>query len=90
MVDRRSNAKLEVSFFRPFWGDYWIIDLGKEYDYAVVGHPSRDYLWILSRTPTMDETIYEDILHRLRDRGYQLDRLQKTLQRKTASNNNLK
>ncbi len=89
-VDRRSNAKLEVSFFRPFWGDYWIIDLGKEYDYAVVGHPSRDYLWILSRTPTMDETIYEDILQRLRDRGYQLDRLQKTLQRKTVSNNDLK
>ena len=80
VVDRRSNAKLEVSFFRPFWGDYWIIDLGKEYDYAVVGHPSRDYLWILSRTPTMDESIYEDILERLRDRGYQLNRLQKTLQ----------
>ena len=90
VVDRRSNAKLEVSFFRPFWGDYWIIDLGKEYDYAVVGHPGRDYLWILSRTPTMDETIYEDILQRLRDRGYQLDRLQKTLQRKTVSNNDLK
>ncbi len=73
------------AFFRPFWGDYWIIDLGKEYDYSVVGHPSRDCLWILSRTPSMDESIYEDILQRLRNKGYQLDRLQKTRQHKTAS-----
>ncbi len=36
------NAKLEVSFFRPFWGDYWIIDLADAYTYAVVGHPGRD------------------------------------------------
>jgi apolipoprotein D and lipocalin family protein len=47
VVDRSTNAKLKVSFFRPFWGDYWIIDLGANYEYAVVGHPSRDYLWIL-------------------------------------------
>lgn len=53
VVDPSTNAKLEVSFFRPFWGDYWIIDLGAAYEYAVVGHPGRDYLWILSRAPTM-------------------------------------
>jgi apolipoprotein D and lipocalin family protein len=53
VVDRTTNAKLEVSFFRPFWGDYWIIDLDADYRYAVVGHPGREYLWILSRTPTM-------------------------------------
>ena len=45
-VDHATNAKLEVSFFRPFWGDYWIIDLADDYSYAVVGHPGRDYLWI--------------------------------------------
>ncbi|MGB5372547.1 MAG: lipocalin family protein, partial [Polyangiales bacterium] len=72
--------KLEVSFFRPFWGDYWIIDLGPDYEYAVVGHPSRDYLWILSRTPTLDAEIYDGILTRLEEMGYPLDRLQKTLQ----------
>ena len=80
VVDRKSNAKLEVSFFRPFWGDYWIIDLGPEYEYAVVGHPSRDYLWILSRTPTLDAEIYDGILTRVDEMGYPLERLQKTLQ----------
>ena len=58
VVDRSSNAKLEVSFFRPFWGDYWIIDLGADYEYAVAGHPGRDYLWILSRTPTIVRSLH--------------------------------
>ena len=80
VVDRTSNAKLEVSFFRPFWGDYWIIDLGPDYEYAVVGHPSRDYLWILSRTPALDAEIYDGILGRLDEMGYPLEHLQKTLQ----------
>jgi apolipoprotein D and lipocalin family protein len=80
VVDRTSNAKLEVSFFRPFWGDYWIIDLGPDYEYAVVGHPSRDYLWILSRTRTLDDDTYAAILSRLEDKGYPLERLGKTKQ----------
>jgi apolipoprotein D and lipocalin family protein len=80
VVDPRAPAKLEVSFFGPFWGDYWIVDLGDEYDYAVVGHPSRDYLWILSRTPSMDPGTYDGILERLRAQGFELDRLQKTRQ----------
>ena len=84
MVDTTTNAKLEVTFFWPFWGDYWIIDLGANYEYAVVGHPGRDYLWILSRTPTMEDSVYEGILQRLQAKGYPLDRLQKTLQPKAA------
>jgi apolipoprotein D and lipocalin family protein len=80
VVDRSTNAKLEVSFFRPFWGDYWIIDLGPDYEYAVVGHPGRDYLWILSRTPTMDTAMYDAILARLRAQGYEVERLERTLQ----------
>ena len=80
VVDSESNAKLEVSFFRPFWGDYWIIDLGPDYEYAVVGHPSRDYLWILSRTPALDAEIYDGILGRLEEMGYSLERLGKTKQ----------
>lgn len=80
VVDRTTNAKLEVSFFGPFWGDYWIIDLGPDYEYAVVGHPSRDYLWILSRTPTLDETTYDGILSRLEQKGYPLEPLRKTQQ----------
>jgi len=80
VVDQRTNAKLEVSFFRPFWGDYWIVDLGPSYEYAVVGHPSRDYLWILSRTPTMDAQIYDGIVARLAAQGYETSRLHRTLQ----------
>ncbi|MFC1642124.1 lipocalin family protein [Myxococcota bacterium] len=84
VVDDTTNAKLEVSFFWPFWGDYWIIDLGENYEYAVVGHPARDYLWILSRTPAMDDAVYQGILDRLQAKDYPLDRLQKTLQPTTA------
>jgi apolipoprotein D and lipocalin family protein len=80
VVDRTTNAKLKVSFFRPFWGDYWIIDLGSDYEYAVVGHPSRDYLWILSRTPAMRTDVYNGIIARLKDQGYEVGRLNRTLQ----------
>ena len=80
VVDKTTNAKLKVSFFRPFWGDYWIIDLGSDYEYAVVGHPGRDYLWILSRTPVMDPAVYQGILERLKAQGYEVGRLNRTLQ----------
>ena len=80
VVDATTNAKLEVSFFRPFWGDYWIIQLEPDYHYAVVGSPSRDYLWILSRTPRLDDATYEEILAKLKADGYPLDRLVRTLQ----------
>ena len=82
--DPAESAKLEVSFFGPFWGSYWVIDLGEDYEYAVVGGPSRDFLWILSRTPTMEESVYQGILGRLRANGYTLDELQKTPQPENA------
>jgi len=80
VVDRASNAKLKVTFFWPFWGDYWIIDLDPEYRYAVVGHPSRNYLWILSRARTMDPLVYSGILEHLTAQGYDIARLRVTLQ----------
>lgn len=57
-----TNSKLKVSFFRPFYGDYWIIDLDENYSYALVGSPSREYLWILSRTKTIDEITKKRLL----------------------------
>jgi apolipoprotein D and lipocalin family protein len=75
VVDPVTNAKLKVSFFWPFYGDYWVIDLGRDYEYAVVGHPSRQYLWILSRTPDLPAETYEAILARLRSVGYDTQRL---------------
>lgn len=85
VVDAASNAKLEVSFFRPFWGDYWVIDLGADYEYAVVGHPGRDYLWILGRSPTMTPEVYDAIVGRLAAQGYETGRLVRTAQRPASS-----
>jgi apolipoprotein D and lipocalin family protein len=76
--DPSAPAKLRVRFFWPFSGDYWIIDLGADYEYAVVGHPGRDYLWILSRTPQMEADLYARIIERLRRSGYDPDRLVRT------------
>ena len=80
VADTATNAKLKVWFFWPFKGNYWIIDLSPDYRWAVVGEPSRKYLWILSRTPTMDEAVYQGILKRLKDKGYEPARLRKTAQ----------
>jgi apolipoprotein D and lipocalin family protein len=80
IVDRQTNAKLKVSFFWPFSGDYWVIDLGPDYEYAAVGHPKRTYLWILSRKPHMDAGTYESILQRLKAQHYDLSPLKKTTQ----------
>lgn len=81
VVDTDSNARLKVSFFWPFAGDYWIIDLGENYEYAVVGHPARKYLWILARTPEMDDRVYEAILMRLEKQEYDTAKLIRTLQK---------
>ncbi len=71
IVDQASNAKLKVSFFWPFRGDYWIIDLGKEYEYAVIGTPDRKYFWVLSRTSTMDNTLFNTLLQRAALQGFE-------------------
>jgi len=78
--DPKEPGKLEVSFFRPFWGEYWILAVGPEYRWAVVGHPSRDYLWILSRAPQMLPELYAAILEQLTKQGYEVSRLRKTEQ----------
>ncbi len=75
VVDKNSNAKLEVSFvsflgWRPFWGDYWVIGLDENYKWAIVGTPSRKYGWILSRTPQLDKQTMDMIFQILRDQGY--------------------
>jgi apolipoprotein D and lipocalin family protein len=82
VADKATNAKLKVSFFGPFYGDYWVLELGQvfenKYEYAVVGDPTRQYLWILSRTETMSEEVYTGITSRLLEQGYEIDRLVKT------------
>jgi apolipoprotein D and lipocalin family protein len=80
VVDRGTNAKLKVQFFWPFTGSYWIIELDPEYRWAVVGHPGRNYLWILSRTPRMDEALYETLIGEVAAHGYDVSRIVRTLQ----------
>lgn len=80
IADPDAPAKLTVYFFWPFGAPYWIIDLDESYTYAVVGDPSRRFLWILSRTPTMDEATYAAIVSRLPDMGYDPNRLERTVQ----------
>lgn len=77
-------AKLQVRFapawlgWLPFvWGDYWVIDLAPDYSYAVVGAPSREYLWILARSPRMDDATYAGIAGNLANFGYDAARLQR-------------
>jgi len=80
VVDKRTNAKLKVTFFWPFSGNYWIIDLAPDYSYAVVGEPDRKYLWILSRSSQLTESVYGQIVTRVRELGYDPSGLTKTRQ----------
>jgi apolipoprotein D and lipocalin family protein len=80
-VEKNSgNARLNVQFFWPFKSKYWIIDLADDYSYAVVSHPNRKYLWILSRTSKLDDTTYQQILSRLKEKKFDLTKLQRTEQ----------
>jgi len=91
IIDAATNAKLEVRFAPSFlsfipqvWGDYWIIDLDDNYSYAAVGDPKRKYLWILSRTPEMDDATYQNILRRVEKLGFSPGKLNKTPQNAQA------
>ncbi len=87
VADKGSDAKLKVRFAPAFlsvfgfvWADYWIIDLGPDYEYAVVADPKREYLWILSRNAELKEPVYQDILRRVEKQGFEPGKLVKTRQ----------
>ena len=85
VVDNISNAKLEVSFVRIlgiqlFWGDYWIIGLGENYDFALVGSPDRKYGWILSRTKKLPQEKLNIISDLLKIKGYDIKNFEFTEQ----------
>lgn len=74
-VENSQNTKLRVTFFWPFFGDYWVLMMGDDYRYSVVGDPARKYLWILSRTATLSDADRQTILSKLPEFGYSSDRL---------------
>ena len=80
VVDKTSGAKLKVTFLWPFYGDYWIIELGSNYEYAVVGTPNRRYLWILSRTSKMDEKLFTQLVNSAKSKGFDVENLIRTSQ----------
>lgn len=87
VADKTTNAKLKVrfapgflSFLPQVWGDYQIIDLAPDYAYAVVGDPPRKYLWILSRTPQLDDATYKQAVNSAAAQGFDTSRLVKTKQ----------
>jgi apolipoprotein D and lipocalin family protein len=70
IVEGSNNAKLRVSFFRPFYGDYWVLALGPDYQWVLVGEPSRKFGWILARDAKLDEATYNAILDKAVALGY--------------------
>ncbi|MBA4313413.1 MAG: lipocalin [Chlorobiaceae bacterium] len=85
--DDEPNSKLKVRFapailsFLPFvWGNYWVLEIDTAYTYAVIGEPDREYLWVLSRTPKMDENIIQGILGRMKERGFDVAKIMRTKQ----------
>ena len=80
VADKKTNAKLKVTFFWPFYGDYWIFDLGSNYEYALVGEPKRRYFWILSRTREMNTALYDQLLEKARQQGFDVSRVVRTQQ----------
>ena len=84
-ADRKGpNTKLKVSFFWPFAGNYWILDLDPDYRWALVGEPDRKYLWILSRKPYLEERIFDRLLDRAVEEGYRIGRLIRVAHRAQA------
>lgn len=87
-IGAADSPKLEVRFAPAWlswlplvWGDYWVIDLDRGYQLAAVSEPNREYLWVLSRTPTVDAA-YQALLARLQAKGFDLSKLEKTAQQK--------
>ncbi len=80
VVENSGNAKLKVQFFWPFKGDYWIIDLAEDYSWAVVSNPARTTLWILSRAPQMNETLYNELIEKLVNNGFNESKIVKMAQ----------
>lgn len=80
IVDTTTNAKLKVSFFGPFYGDYWVLDRAEDYSWAIIGEPSGRYLWILSREATPPAANLADLVARAGAMGYNTDYLRMTKQ----------
>lgn len=80
LADSATNAKLKVSFFGPFYGDYWVLDHADDYSWSIVGEPSGRYLWLLSREATPGQDQLDALIARARALGYDTSMLRITRQ----------
>lgn len=80
LANKNDPSKLKVRFFWPFKGDYWILYVAPDYQYALVGSPKRNYLWILSRKKIMDEMTYQKLIKIAKQKGFDTSKLVKTTQ----------
>lgn len=80
VVDAQTNAKLKVSFFGPFYGDYWVLDHADDYSWSIVGEPSGRYLWILNRQPNPGSSAVQRLIDRAAELGYDTSMLLRTKQ----------
>ena len=85
VVEGSGNARLRVSFFWPFYGDYWVLGLAPDYAWAVVGDPARDYLWVLSRTATLPPAAWEAAVASAVAQGFDPARLKRVAQPAVSS-----
>jgi len=80
VVEHSGNARLKVQFFWPFKGNYWIIDLANDYSWAIVSDPKRKTLWILSRSPVMKDALYDSLVAKLVNRGFDKGKIVRMVQ----------
>lgn len=80
VVDTATNAKLKVSFFGPFFGDYWVLDHADDYSWSIVGEGSGRFLWILARNPNPTDSEVARLIGRAREMGYDTSMLVRTVQ----------
>ncbi len=76
LPNKNETGKLKVSFFWPFSGDYYIIDLDKDnYEWAVVGHPNRKYFWVLARNKFLPESILNRVFQKSESLGFDMSKV---------------
>lgn len=80
VVDETSQARWKVRFYWPFTFDYYIVELDPDYQWVIVGHPSRDYAWIMAREARLPDGLYEELLGRLDEHGFDSSQLRKVVQ----------
>jgi apolipoprotein D and lipocalin family protein len=79
-VPDSGNSQLKLQYLWPLQRDYWIISRDEDYQYAVIGHPTKKYLWLLAREPHIDNAMYESMVSIAQASGYEVDKLEKTNQ----------